>query len=215
VLKQYADFYGRTRRKEYWMFTLFNIIFFMIAMVLDNLLKLTIGDLPYGALYFLYAIFIFVLGLAVTVRRLHDVGKSGWMMMIALLPVVGTVWLLVLLTTNSQTEENEYGKSPKLNENEELISEGNSKDTIQIAVIFWMIFSRLFFSLIPKIVNNVFLEGWFILANTLIAIVWAFIPIVLSLTIKNKSKRLILIIIGCIYLIYSIFDFFGNLITKN
>ncbi len=215
VIIQYTDFYSRARRKEYWIFTLFNVIFFMIAMVLDNMLGLTIGKLPYGALYFLYAIFIFIPGLAVTLRRLHDVGKSGWMMLIALLPIVGAIWLLVLLLTNSQREENEYGECPKPTEDEELIPDENSRDSIQLAVIFWMIFSRLFWSLMPKFIDNVFTEGWFILANTLIGIVWAFIPIILSLTIKNKSKRLIFIIIGCMYLLYSLFDFFGNLITKH
>jgi uncharacterized membrane protein YhaH (DUF805 family) len=206
VVKQYTDFYGRARRKEYWMFTLFNCMFFIVAMVLDNVLGLTIGNLPYGALYFLYAIFIFIPGLAVTVRRLHDIGKSGWMLLISLLPIVGAIWLLVLLLTNSQHEENEYGESPKLISDEELISDENSKDTILLVVIFWMIFSRLFWSLIPKFMDNVFLEGWFKLANTCVGIVWAFIPIVLSLTIKNKSKRLLLIILGIIYLISTLFE---------
>jgi uncharacterized membrane protein YhaH (DUF805 family) len=175
-------------------------------MILDNVLGLTIGNLPYGALYLLYAIFIFIPGLAVTVRRLHDIGKSGWMLLISLLPLVGAIWLLVLLLTNSQHEENEYGESPKLIEDKELIAYENSRDTILLIVIFWMIFSRLFWSLIPKFMDNVFLEAWFKLANTCVGIVWAFIPIILSLTIKNKSKRLLLIILGIIYLISTLYE---------
>jgi len=113
VLKQYADFRGRARRKEYWMFALFNMIFIIIAMILDNVLGLTAGELPYGVFYFLYALVVLIPGLAVTVRRLHDVGKSGWMILIALIPIIGAIWLLVLMVTDSNPEENQYGLNPK------------------------------------------------------------------------------------------------------
>ena len=113
VLKQYADFSGRARRKEYWMFTLFNIIFIVVATVLDNVLGLTAGELPYGVFYFLYALAILIPGLAVTVRRLHDVGKSGWMLLVVLIPLVGAIWLLILEVTDSNPGENQYGQNPK------------------------------------------------------------------------------------------------------
>ena len=113
VLKHYADFSGRARRKEYWMFVLFNTIFAIIAAILDNVLGLTSGQLPYGVLYFLYMLAVLIPGLAVTVRRLHDVGKSGWMILISLIPIIGTIWLLVLMVTDSNTGENQYGKNPK------------------------------------------------------------------------------------------------------
>ena len=85
VLKNYAGFSGRARRKEYWMFVLFNMIFAIVAMILDNVLGLTAGELPYGVFYFLYMLAVLIPGLAVAVRRLHDVGKSGWMILIALI----------------------------------------------------------------------------------------------------------------------------------
>ncbi|WP_339684581.1 DUF805 domain-containing protein [uncultured Nonlabens sp.] len=113
VLKQYADFSGRARRKEYWMFALFNVIFIASAMILDNVLGLTIGELPYGVFYFLYSLAILIPGLAVYVRRLHDIGKSGWMILIALIPIVGPIWLLVLTLTDSNHGENQYGPNPK------------------------------------------------------------------------------------------------------
>ena len=113
VLKQYADFRGRARRKEYWIFVLFNMIFIFVAMILDNVLGLTIGKLPYGVFYFLYALSVLIPGLAVAVRRLHDVGKSGWMILIALIPIIGAIWLLVLMVTDSNPEENQYGLNPK------------------------------------------------------------------------------------------------------
>ena len=113
VLKKYAEFSGRARRKEYWMFSLFNVIFMIVAMILDNILGTTAGELPYGVFYFLYALAVFIPGLAVTVRRLHDIGKSGWMILIALIPIIGAIWLLVLMVTDSNPGENQYGQNPK------------------------------------------------------------------------------------------------------
>jgi len=113
VLRQYADFNGRARRTEYWMFILFNLIFASIATVLDNVLGLTIGEFPYGYLYFMYALAIIIPSLAVAVRRLHDIGKSGWMILVTLIPLIGAIWLLVLLVTDSKPGANQYGPNPK------------------------------------------------------------------------------------------------------
>ena len=113
VLKQYADFSGRARRKEYWMFVLFNMIFTIVAMILDNVLGIAMEGIGYGPLYGLYALAMLIPGLAVAVRRLHDVGKSGWMILIALIPLIGSIWLLVLMVTDSNAGENQYGQNPK------------------------------------------------------------------------------------------------------
>lgn len=117
VLKNYAVFSGRARRKEYWMFLLFQLIFAMAAMTIDNIIGTTIKvgeqSLPYGYIYLIYALALFIPGLAVAVRRLHDLGKSGWFLLIALIPIIGAIWLLVLFITDSQPGENEYGPNPK------------------------------------------------------------------------------------------------------
>ncbi len=113
VLKQYADFSGRARRKEYWMFVLFNAIFYFIAIVLDNILGIAIEGVGYGPLYILYTLAVLLPGLAVSVRRLHDVGKSGWMILISLIPIIGAIWLIVLTVTDGNPGENEYGPNPK------------------------------------------------------------------------------------------------------
>lgn len=111
VLKQYANFSGRARRKEYWMFFLFNIIFIAIALILDNILG--IATQGFGPLYGIYCLAIIVPSLAVVVRRLHDTGKSGWWFFISLVPLIGGIWLLVLLVTDSTPGANEYGSNPK------------------------------------------------------------------------------------------------------
>lgn len=113
VLKKYAEFSGRARRTEYWMFVLFNFIFMVAAIILDNIVGTAIDEFGYGLFYFLYILALLIPNLAVCVRRLHDVGKSGWMMLIALIPLVGAIWLLVLVFTDSNPGDNEYGVNPK------------------------------------------------------------------------------------------------------
>jgi uncharacterized membrane protein YhaH (DUF805 family) len=113
VLKKYAVFSGRARRKEYWMFFLFNIIFAFVAMIVDNALGTAIEERGYGLVYFLYTLAVLLPGIAVSVRRLHDVGKSGWFLLIILIPFVGAIWFLVLACTAGNPGKNAYGANPK------------------------------------------------------------------------------------------------------
>jgi uncharacterized membrane protein YhaH (DUF805 family) len=106
VLKNYANFNGRARRKEYWMFVLFYFIFICAAAVVDYLIET--GFIITG----LFVLVHFIPSLAVQVRRLHDVGKSGWFLLVGLIPIVG-IWLLILYCTDSQPGANEYGENPK------------------------------------------------------------------------------------------------------
>ncbi|MEN4762441.1 MULTISPECIES: DUF805 domain-containing protein [unclassified Chryseobacterium] len=119
VLKQYADFNGRARRKEYWMYLLFNMIFAIVATILDNLLGLRFNEqIPYGYIYLLYVLATFLPSLAVSVRRLHDVDKSGWFLLISFIPIIGGIWLLILYCTEGTQGRNQYGEDPKGNYNE-------------------------------------------------------------------------------------------------
>ena len=117
VLKQYADFSGRARRKEYWMYTLFNALFAVAAMVIDNVLGISFEiqgqSMGYGYVYLLYILVVLIPGLAVAVRRLHDVGKSGWFFLIALIPLIGGIWLLILFCTDGDSQTNKWGDNPK------------------------------------------------------------------------------------------------------
>ena len=113
VLKQYADFQGRARRQEFWMYCLFNTIFAISALIIDNIFGTTFGTLHYGLFYFAYGLAVFLPGLAVLVRRLHDVGKSGWWYFICLIPIIEAIWLLVLLVSDGNFGGNQYGNNPK------------------------------------------------------------------------------------------------------
>lgn len=113
AFQKYATFSGRARRSEYWYFALFNFIFAIVAIVIDNVTGLASPELGYGVFYGLYALAVLIPGLAVFVRRLHDVGKSGWMILVGLIPLVGAIWLFVLTVTEGEPGTNQYGLNPK------------------------------------------------------------------------------------------------------
>lgn len=118
VFENYANFNGRARRSEYWYFALMNLIIAIVLTVLDSALGLNFDPLPYGYLYVIYLLAILLPSIAVAVRRLHDVGKSGWFYFIVLVPLIGPIWLLVLFFTEGNKGENEYGPDPKAEGNE-------------------------------------------------------------------------------------------------
>jgi len=117
ALRHYADFSGRARRMEYWYFTLFNALF-AIVWIFAMALMAALGDRPGDQamvlmIYLSWMALVMLPGLAVAVRRLHDTGRSGWMVLIALIPFVGTIWLIVLMATEGKRGWNEYGPDPK------------------------------------------------------------------------------------------------------
>ncbi len=107
VMKSWKDFSGRARRREYWMFVLFNVIFGIVANIIDGIIGTN------GLIGGLYSLVVLVPALAVSVRRLHDVGKSGWWILICLVPVIGALYFLYLTILEGQQGTNEYGPNPK------------------------------------------------------------------------------------------------------
>ena len=154
VFENYANFNGRARRSEYWYFILFNALFSFALTILDNLLGLQFGTADSGVLNTIYSLAVFIPSLAVSVRRLHDIGKSGWLLLIAYasiiflaaLLILGSlsysfdssalqiifvvlilgiaIWLLILLCTEGDDFTNKYGPNPKAF-NEEIDQIGN------------------------------------------------------------------------------------------
>ena len=116
-LKKYKDFSGRASRREFWMFLLFASIFEIFAIILDNLLGTTFSEpqmpIHFGWLYLLYILVIFLPFLATFVRRMHDIGKSGWILFVYMIPLAGAIWLLVLLCAEGTKGDNKYGTDPK------------------------------------------------------------------------------------------------------
>ncbi len=113
VLKKYAVFAGRARRKEYWMFTLFNLLILIGLGIIEGALGIGAGG-DQSVLAGLYSLAVLIPSLAVSVRRLHDTGRSGWWLLIVLVPIVGLITLLVFMVMDSQAGDNAYGPNPKL-----------------------------------------------------------------------------------------------------
>lgn len=107
-MRNYVNFSGRARRKEYWYFLLMQIILIIIAMVLDTI----IFDSEIGLFYLVVALGLFLPGVAVTIRRLHDTSHSGWWFLISLVPLIGIV-LIVFLVRETKFETNKWGPPAK------------------------------------------------------------------------------------------------------
>lgn len=124
VKNNYSKFSGRARRKEYWMFILFSIAFSISLTILDDILGLnynesytsTSGFSFYasgGILSSIFSLAILIPSLAVSVRRLHDINKSGWNLLLVFIPLIGFIWLIILFATEGDKGSNQYGSDPK------------------------------------------------------------------------------------------------------
>ena len=113
VLKQYRKFKTRSTIKEFWLFHLISVVIIFILIIIDSSVNFKIlGNI--GVLTTIYSIFVFVPSLSVSVRRLHDVGKSGWNILYVLIPVIGVIWLLALFSRDTMPEKNKWGGNPNL-----------------------------------------------------------------------------------------------------
>ncbi|GAA4114585.1 hypothetical protein GCM10022393_14150 [Aquimarina addita] len=201
VLENYVGFTGRARRSEYWFFTLFNMLFAILAMILDNVFGIAVDGVGYGPIFGIYILAMLLPGLAVTVRRLHDTGKSGWMYFVSLIPFVGSIWLLILMATDSDYGSNEYGPNPKgIGEDTEVAVAENevasSGDSILMFVIIWSFISTLFYASLRYVISDAYESNWFQIVSTFSRLIWSVIPLALAFAVKDKSKRTLLFIFG-------------------
>jgi uncharacterized membrane protein YhaH (DUF805 family) len=113
VLKKYAVFGGRARRKEYWMFVLINLVITVVLILIDILIGTFSPQTGVGLLSGLYSLAVLIPFITVTVRRLHDTGRSGWSMLIGLIPIIGGIVLLIFMVQDSQPGANQYGPNSK------------------------------------------------------------------------------------------------------
>ena len=113
-LKRYAEFSGRSRRMEYWMFFLFNIIISIALIIVDGILGTSAAPGAMGLFGAIYLLALLIPGIAVAVRRLHDTGRSGWWILIGLVPFVGGIILIVFLVQDGTPGDNQFGRNPKM-----------------------------------------------------------------------------------------------------
>ncbi|MBA2618386.1 MAG: DUF805 domain-containing protein [Rubrobacter sp.] len=113
ALKKYAVFGGRSRRKEYWFFVLFSAIISVVLIIIDAAIGTFSSSAGIGLLSGIYSLAILVPSIAVSVRRLHDIDRTGWWVLISLVPIIGAVVLLVFAVLDSTPGSNRYGPNPK------------------------------------------------------------------------------------------------------
>lgn len=115
AFKKYAVFSGRSGRKEYWLFFLFNLIINVVSVVIQLYLSKPspIVALVTGLVFMAYSLAALIPGLALTVRRLHDTNHSAWWLLINLIPLVGGIIFLVFMIKDGEPTQNQYGQPPK------------------------------------------------------------------------------------------------------
>jgi len=113
ALKKYAVFSGRSRRKEYWYFYLFYILFIFVLTFIDVMIGTYDAVAEIGLIGGVFVLFMLIPLLATSVRRLHDTDRSGWWLLIALIPLIGAIVILVFTLQDSKPGENQYGSNPK------------------------------------------------------------------------------------------------------
>jgi len=111
VLKKYAEFSGRAQRMEYWMFVLFNTLILIALGIIEGAAGAGAGM---GPLSLLYSLAVFLPGIAVSVRRLHDTDRSGWWVLISLVPIIGLIAIIILMALDGTPGDNRFGPNPKI-----------------------------------------------------------------------------------------------------
>ena len=116
VKDNYVNFEGRARRKEYWGFCLFSNLIVLGLVILAGIGAAISEDMGIvlSLPYYVFVLAITLPNIAVGVRRLHDIDKSGWWLLVSLIPLAGAIWLIVMFTTEGNSEENRYGEAPKM-----------------------------------------------------------------------------------------------------
>ena len=113
AMRKYAVFSGRSTRSEYWYFVLFLVLIQIGLMIVDTLLGTFNSAAGIGLLSGIFSLATFIPCLAVSVRRLHDTDRSGWWLLLGLIPVIGGLVLLVFFVQDSQPGTNRFGPNPK------------------------------------------------------------------------------------------------------
>ena len=194
VLKQYADFKGRASRVEYWMFVLFNLLTTIAVTAIGyGIMKLT-DTAGVFFLPFLYSFAVLMPSSAVTVRRLHDSGKSAWFILVSLIPLVGIIWMFIILITRGDPEDNRYGRYQVITYHAYFSRKRSAAVALIFASVFWALsLAMLFFS------QN------FVYDNNKTIVLSFLLPVGLLISgILFFSKRIFSICVACSLIILSL-----------
>ena len=113
ALRKYAVFRGRSRRKEYWYFALFSLIISLVLSLIDSVTGTFDSSTGLGLLSGIFTLAILIPSIAVSVRRLHDIDRTGWWFLVSFIPIIGTIVLLIFATLDGTPGGNRFGPDPK------------------------------------------------------------------------------------------------------
>ncbi len=204
AFNRYADFHGRSSRTEYWMFVLFNVLFTIIAAIIDFI----IFRIPIGLTYLLYSLVILIPSLAIAVRRLHDSGRSGFMLLVGLIPFIGVIWLLALLLAPSEEKDSAYGDyTPEVLDAQMQIQDGDHRkaDNAIIILLGWMLFTMLFWRFGPYLEFVPAYGKSYMIVLILQALITGGLSINLAFALKDNSKRVAGLVIVIILLLFDLY----------
>lgn len=111
--RRYVDFSGRSRRREYWFFVLFNVLISIGLSIVDSVLGLGNIEAGLGVLSSLYGLAVLLPSLSYAVRRCHDIGRSGWWLLLLVIPLIGPLVILIFMLMDSEPGSNSFGPNPK------------------------------------------------------------------------------------------------------
>ena len=157
ALNQYADFKGRAGREEYWMFFLFNILASFAMGVIGFGIMMVTEKAGAVLLPYLFMFAVLIPGWAVMVRRLHDTGRSAWFFLAVLLPVVGGIWLLIMLISKGNPDENRYGMNPVAAKQTRYSRMRSVSVALMLASVFWLLSQVIILFVRSGAVNNLML----------------------------------------------------------
>ncbi|GAA3637895.1 DUF805 domain-containing protein [Flavivirga jejuensis] len=123
LIDNYANFSGRARRQEYWIFILFQFVIFISLGFMSAVTEDLFETQLFGIVVGIYLLGTLIPWLAVNIRRLHDTGKSGGYFFVNLIPLIGRIWYLILMCTDGNANSNQYGPNPKVNNDFDEIDE--------------------------------------------------------------------------------------------
>jgi hypothetical protein len=157
-----------------------------------------------------YILITIIPSIALQIRRLHDIGKSAWMILIVLIPLIGSLWLYILNFKDSDSIENKYGPNPKDVETHEtpVIEE------LILSMIIWMLISRVYWKMIPYTENFSYDSLSHIIAVNYSTLLWGIFPLLFAFTVKSRSKQIIIFIFGGLLLLVALFDIWNSLISR-
>ena len=154
VLNQYADFKGRASREEFWMFFLINVLVTLAIGVIGSGILMLSGKSGVAYLSVAYSMAVWIPGWAVTVRRLHDTGRSAWFLLAMLIPVIGGIWLLIMLSSKGNPDENHYGMNPLSTKQIRYSRSRSVSVALMLASVCWFLIQIIVLFMQYKTVDN-------------------------------------------------------------